>query len=182
MKQLFMMLLATIVLVACKDKKKEMLDPSANVYISAQMPKSLTKAQGLLTPKEIVEKATMMQAIRPDDDNRHYNFSFQDFNRDIEKERFAFLAMDIINFGLGYLQKDFIVSRDYIFVIRNSDLKITDTIAYIPNAVMIKAEREIRAAYAAEEYTEVYRLFQNAFAFIPINGAEWLKLKAKNEN
>ena len=44
-----------------------------------------------------------------------------------------------------------------------------DTIAYVPNDVINTACPLIEAAYADENYTEVYRLFNEAFTFIPIS-------------
>ena len=43
-----------------------------------------------------------------------------------------------------------------------------DTIAYIPDAVINTARPLIESAFADENYNEVYRLFNEAFTFIPI--------------
>lgn len=56
-----------------------------------------------------------------------------------------------------------------------------DTIAYIPNSVLHYAKERIRAAYDKGDYTTVYALFNKAFTFKPITGAEWRALKAKGE-
>jgi hypothetical protein len=56
-----------------------------------------------------------------------------------------------------------------------------DTIAYIPNSVLRNAKGLIRAAYDKGDYTTVYALFNKAFTFKPITGAEWRALKAKGE-
>lgn len=50
---------------------------------------------------------------------------------------------------------------------------------YIPNAVMEKAEKDIKAAYEAGNIDEVYRLFHEAFTAIPCTEKEWLALKEK---
>ncbi|MEG1936930.1 MAG: hypothetical protein RR132_05245 [Rikenellaceae bacterium] len=54
-----------------------------------------------------------------------------------------------------------------------------DTCAYIPNAVMIEAEKNIKAAYARGDYAACYKLFDTALTFYPITGAEWRALKAQ---
>lgn len=53
-----------------------------------------------------------------------------------------------------------------------------DTIAYIPNSVMEEATKKIEAAYNDSNYTEVYKLFNEAFTFKPITAKQWKKLKA----
>lgn len=57
-----------------------------------------------------------------------------------------------------------------------------DTLGYIPNAVVRKAEADIKAAFNAKDYDECMRLFREAYVFIPITGPEWRELKAKGEN
>ena len=46
-----------------------------------------------------------------------------------------------------------------------------DTIAYIPNNVMRTAESQIKIAYDAQDYEEVYRIFNEAFTFLAGNRA-----------
>lgn len=53
-----------------------------------------------------------------------------------------------------------------------------DTVAYIPNAVLNKARVEIMDAFAREDYEACYRLFDEAFVFVPTTGAKWRALKA----
>lgn len=57
-----------------------------------------------------------------------------------------------------------------------------DTLGYIPNAVVRKAEADIKAAFNAKDYDKCMRLFREAYVFIPITGPEWRELKAKGEN
>ena len=91
---------------------------------------------------------------------------------------------DIIN-QKGEYHPNFIEGTDCVLVrIINLDMpnQIIDTVAYIPNSVIRTAETQIKAAYAALDNEEVYRIFNEAFTFIPITGAEWRTLKANNEN
>lgn len=53
-----------------------------------------------------------------------------------------------------------------------------DTIAYIPNSVVLKARAEITEALNREDFTECYRLFDEAFVYVPITGEKWRALKA----
>ena len=57
-----------------------------------------------------------------------------------------------------------------------------DTIAYVPNSVLREAEEKIYKAYADSNYTEVYRLFHEAYKFIPITGKQWQRLKEAGKN
>lgn len=53
-----------------------------------------------------------------------------------------------------------------------------DTIAYIPNKILKKAQEDIKAAYAIEDFTTCYKLFDESFVFVPITGAKWRAMKA----
>lgn len=55
-----------------------------------------------------------------------------------------------------------------------------DTIAYLPNAILRKAEQDIYKAYADSNFNEVYRIFHEGFKFKPITGKMWRELKEKN--
>ena len=54
-----------------------------------------------------------------------------------------------------------------------------DTIAYIPNRVLRDAEEKIVKAYSDSNYTEVYKLFNEAYKFVPTTGKQYRKLKEK---
>ncbi len=57
-----------------------------------------------------------------------------------------------------------------------------DTIAYVPNAQLEKAEPLVRAAFAKGDYEACYKILEKAYTFIPITGAQWRKLKAEKKN
>ncbi|MEG2755908.1 MAG: hypothetical protein RR931_04790 [Mucinivorans sp.] len=83
----------------------------------------------------------------------------------------------------GELETNLIRARDYLFTkMDKTTVETQDTIAYIPNAVMIDAEIKIRAAFSAGDFAACYRLFEEAFVFKPTTGAEWLELKAQGAN
>ena len=89
------------------------------------------------------------------------------------------------------LDDGWIASRDVRLEINNIDPIKTDdgvvipaetkVIAYIPNAKMDEAQKAIRKAWEAKDNEEVYRLFNEAFTFIPITNNEWEALKEKGE-
>jgi hypothetical protein len=91
-------------------------------------------------------------------------------------------ATDVIMLD-GALQTDFITAIDVVLVHYDQDnFTGKDTIAYIPNSVLRTAETAIRAAYAAQDIEACYTVFNEAYTFTPITGAEWRALKAINEN
>ena len=51
-----------------------------------------------------------------------------------------------------------------------------DTIAYIPNTVLRSAETRIKALFAEKNYEPIYAIFNDAYTFIPISGAEYKAL------
>ena len=59
---------------------------------------------------------------------------------------------------------------------------VVDTIAYLPTSIMREAQVKIEKAFADSNYTEVYRLFNEAFRFKPITAKKWRELKAKGLN
>ena len=63
----------------------------------------------------------------------------------------------------GDFYKDFLYGYDVYITGTNRD-----TIAYIPDSTLINAREAIETAYNDSNYTEVYRLFNEAFIFIPL--------------
>lgn len=78
----------------------------------------------------------------------------------------------------GALLEGYITAYDMV-IERELAVNTYDTIAYIPNSQMRVAEVLIREAYANQDES-IYDIFNNAFKFIPITGAEWRSLKAEN--
>lgn len=56
-----------------------------------------------------------------------------------------------------------------------------DTIAYIPNQKMRDNLKIVQEYYDNKEFDGVYQMFDTAYNFIPITGADWLKLKAEGK-
>lgn len=179
MKQLVIcaVALVAVALTACQDKKDNgKLDPEAKVYISpAQGVKADTENPKHLTARQIVEQANALTGV---------NFGIMgvdDWNRDLERNRIIGVSTWVVAQD-GTLETGLIKARDMILVTLDYGNIPRDTIAYLPNAVMIEAEKKIRAAYDVENYEACYKLFEEAFVFYPITGAEWLALKAAGNN
>jgi hypothetical protein len=94
-------------------------------------------------------------------------------------------ATDIVSLGYPsdtlYLVQDFLGAEDLVLYAVNESGIGRDTIAYIPNSVMKLADDSIYSAFEKKDYTTIYSLFNTAFTFIPITGAEWRALKAVNK-
>lgn len=52
-----------------------------------------------------------------------------------------------------------------------------DTVSYIPNSLMRRNEKILDSLFAVKDYEGCYQMFDTAYRFIPITGAEWLQLK-----
>lgn len=130
--------------------------------------------------------------------------------RDTTSENPALLMFgtDIIG-TYGEFQKDFLYARDIVITAVRYKGRLTtyndqhsydpndypnslaaaiqkegvgDTIAYLPTSVMREAQIKIEKAFADSNYTEVYKLFNEAFRFKPITAKKWKELKAQGLN
>lgn len=141
----------------------------------------------ILTPREVVEQASVFLFTDPLSGKIDANLSINDKQKDVENERIMMWGEMIIN-NLGSKDGSEYHLDDYFFKLR--DLRILapykeegvdNIIAYIPNARMEQAEIDIRREYEAGNYDEVYRLFQELYTAIPINNDGWKALKEKGE-
>lgn len=189
MKNLFIILLAAIAVVGCKkDKNNGMLDPNAKIAINpAPGIKSRTDNPNHLSAKEIVEQATIMSWWNYKiTGTNSIERGFNDAQRDVANCRLYMASTDVVD-ELGRLTLEFIEGEDYILEAwynweASNPNFYKDTIAYIPNVVIRAAETKIKAAYAAKDYAQCYKLMDEAFTYTPITGAEWRALKAEGKN
>lgn len=206
MKKLLYLLIALmgISLTACNSDKNDIpevkkpigkLDPSAFVRIEAEKGVKVRATDDQYTEDgerlyTAFEVAKYGAALKP----TGKRFGDQ---RDTLSQNPALLMFgtDIITMD-GELHRTFIDARDNVIVQFSLDGKpLTyddimailddriyrvkeDTIAYIPNSVMDEATKKIEEAYNDSNYTEVYRLFNEAFTFKPITAKQWKRLKA----
>ena len=180
MKKLIYLLLS-VALFACTDNiyqsgKTINIRPAQGAWnAGAQKAKATT---GHLSALEIVKQADIMRLIIGTSVG-DVGFASKDTITPCLKR----YGTDIISSD-GKLVPDFLEATDCVierFYDSGTPKFRRDTIAYIPNSVIRAAEIEIKAAYDKKEYDTVYRLFETAFTFQPITGAEWRELKKLNQ-
>lgn len=190
MKQLILLsaLALGVAFTSCKKENKGgRLDPNAKVALN---PAPGTKAYDPenpdhLTAKQITERATIISYWNEDYTTANaIEREFTPEQRDLDNNRLMMWGTDVVG-ALGELTTVFIEGHDFIleeWTNRGLPTFKKDTIAYIPNAVIRAAEQKIKAAYYAENYTECYRLMDEAFTYTPITAAELRELKAAGQN
>lgn len=182
-------LLSTIILVACaasvftacqKDDNKGKLDPNAKVYVSPAPGVKAAKDTLHLSAREIVLQAEGILFNTPGVGSTS-SMGVDDWNRDTINNRIM-LGSTCVIASDGKLDSTFIDSRDMLLVILDGRNHPTDTIAYVSDKTLEVAAKTIREAYNREDYASCYRLFEQAFTFVPITGKEWRALKAVGDN
>lgn len=168
MKKIIFILIAVLALTAC-DKKKDvpkLLDPNATITIKpAKNTRALIEGK---TALEIVQQCASMKLKSMWFDNKLSespvigSYTFHERQKDYTIPALKMLASDVILYG--ELSMDFIEAYDVFLVERGKG----DTIAYIPNEVLLEAKTKIVKAYNDENYEEVYRLFDEAYVFYPM--------------
>ena len=167
-------LLVGLLLISCNPEDvpetKGKLDPNAMIVIKPAKGVQLRSAVTGLTALEVVERATSMKLQMryfDDLDNGQYKIAGRGFNEETMKDfnipALKMLGIDVINAQGEYIRDLTTAKSVYITDING------DTLAYVPDDVINNARPLIEAAYAEENYTEVYRLFDEAFTFLPIS-------------
>lgn len=188
------MLAIAFVLVGCKKKTdlSGLIDAGIAVNGTTQTTKTITvPAPGEMTPEDSVAFVVKYAYEWWSAGNRHRMFASQD--RDFEHNRLMFYGIDVMydEETLGLLITDD-SNYDIVFVVAYTqegvaqtdvdfnpgEITRLDTVAYIPNEVLFRARREIKAAFAAKDYERCFDLFDKAFIFVPTTGAKWRALKA----
>lgn len=193
-------LLLAVAVAGCREKpqekeKQKVLDPGAMLYINVKT-NSTMKAETdtkdpieypILTPREVVEQASVFLFTDPLSGKIDANLSINDKQKDVENERIMMWGEMIINnegskdLSVYHLDDYFFKLRDLRILGSNKEEGVDNIIAYIPNARMEQAEIDIKKAYEAGNYDEVYRLFQELYTALPINNDGWKALKEKGE-
>jgi len=173
MKKLILFLFSIILLSSCDPNNDDVLDkgkldPNAMILIKpAKGVQTRSNVVGL-TGLEVVENAVNIKWQSNWSDNTHWDDvkdiarTFIEEHRDYNKPALLMWGTDIITQNGDYY-KDFIYGFNVVITDVNND-----TIAYIPDAVINTARPLIEQAYNDENYTEVYRLFNEAFTFLPM--------------
>lgn len=184
MKKVLFLTLAVITLLASCCKTKDQPNILKGVTLNINVKESLRseKNQKLFTPREIVEKTFVMEFFATED-NVLSTRGFSDAQRDYVNNRLKMWASDIIRErdGVIELQTYFLTARD-VTLLQGINEDRSDTIAYIPNAVLEKAYKEIKEAFDKEEYQKVYDLFETAYTAIPTTGEIYKQLKKEGKN
>lgn len=173
-------ILAILLFAGCEKEPitKGKLDPNALISI-----RPAAGVKSYLSAKEIV-KQTYELSFYPKNASLPAARGFSPAQRDTINVRLLMWGTDIID-QQGLYHSNFIEGRDFVFR-KAVDLghypPIYDTLAYIPNSVITEAREKIVTAFADSNYTEVYRLFDVAFSFTPIDGQAWRALKASGQN
>lgn len=167
-----LLLLVGLLLISCDPENvpepKGKLDPNAMITIRPAKGVQLRSTVSGLTALEIVEQTMGITFQSNYFSNRYYDEikildrGFGDNQRDYNLPALLMFSTDIIETDGSY-QRDFIYGTEFYLI--NSDL---DTIGFIPQQVIDDARVKIELALADENYTEVYRLFNEAFTFLPI--------------
>ncbi len=172
MKKILFLLLAVALFVNCDPKDvpepKGKLDPTAMILLKPAKGVQLRSTVKDLTALQIVEDGYLITFQSNYADNQYSDVAkemsrgFNEDQKDFSIPALKMFGIDVINAQGEYL-KDF--THGFSFFIENIN---GDTIATIPDAVLNIARPQIEAAYADSNYTEVYRIFNEAFTFLPI--------------
>lgn len=175
MKKILLLICLSFLLFNCSKDKNKIWDTDAVVSLR---PEAGVKSEETLSAKEIVKQTS---GLRYWHSSFHLpsGYAFAENQRDLTNNRLIIRSWEIIDPNHG-LVPFFIEATDLVFIKIEND-KITDTLAYIPNATLRAAETIMKAAYAAEDYDTCYNTFDNAWKFIPITGAQWRELKKQGK-
>ena len=177
MKKVIYLFTVVLLMAACKgnEPQNKRFDPNAMIVIRGQQTQGVSPSQKAmidgLTDLEIVQKAGNIKWMS------HWSFNyyekipvtiartFGDKDKDFNKPALLMQGIDIIGYdeGKNFLYKGFLYGYD-VFITDT----LNDTIAYVPNEVLEKARKPIEEAWERGDYDAVYRMFNEAFTFLPI--------------
>ena len=166
-------LLVGLLLISCDPEKdipdvKGKFDPNAMIVIKPANGVQLRSAIADLTALQIVQQTLSIKWQSHWFDNTYWDDvkvigrGFREDQKDFNIPALKMLGIDIIDDN-GVYYKDFIYGFNVVITDANND-----TIAYVPDEVINAARPLIEAAFADSNYTEVYRIFNEAFTFRPI--------------
>ncbi len=173
MKKILFLLIVLLAFASCEKDKVEIdkgkLDPNATITIRpAEGVKTRATISGL-TALEVVEQAVSIKYHSHYFDNKYDEHiksiarMFDEVLKDYDTPALKMYGYDVIS-----LEGDYYRDLTYAINVVITDVK-GDTIAFVPDKVISDARPLIETAYADENYTEVYRLFDEAFVFTPVS-------------
>lgn len=184
MKTIIFATALVLMLAGCSKEPTQQLNPNAMISIRADLTAtSLTKA-GHLSNLEIIRQAYDMNWHNEQLSGTQIIRGIIDAHRDEVNLRILMWGTDIIDQDGNYVT-DFIEGKDFVIrrnLVPPGQNPVYDTIAYIPQSIIMAARTHIRTAYDQGDYRTVYDLFDHAFTFRATTGAEWRALKAQGKN
>lgn len=177
MKKLISLLFIFGLLLSCDPKPeieddKGQLDPNAKIVLRPDKSVKTRSIIGGYTGLQVVQEALNIYWRSHWFDNRYYDEekiiarTFIEELKDYNKPALLMWGTDIIS-QEGDFTKDFIYGYSVVITDVNND-----TIAFVPDSVINNARPLIEAAYNDKNYTECYRLFNEAFTFLPFPAEE----------
>lgn len=166
MKKLLFLLIMVATLVACEKEEPFKLDPDAMILLRGDENTTKSLVNGL-TPLQIVENGVNIKIQSHYAGNIYYEdlqeitYTFAETQKDFSIPALKMWGTSIIS-QEGEYYKDFTHGFN-VYITDNNN----DTIAQVPDEVIINAKLLIEAAFEAEDYEEVYRIFNDAFTFQP---------------
>ena len=193
MKKSFLLaiVLASVILLGCEKDEKGGIDPNSTVNIRGKM--SLKSTDVPAEVKFVVKYAVEFICFSESGNKGGVGRGFSDAQRDSVSYMLKWFGQDVIQNGydgkqyLGWTMTDI---KDIYLIARfdKSDRPInprgtfipgqvayTDTIGRIPNDVVMRARKEVTAAFAAGNYERCYQLFDSAYVFVPMIKDKWRK-------
>lgn len=170
-------LLVGLLLISCDPKKdipeiedstKGEFNPSAMIIIRPAIGVQLRSTVSNLTGLQVVEQAVNIKWQSHYFSNAYHDIakdiarSFNPNQKDFQIPALKMLGIDVIS-GEGEYYRDFTYGFNVVITDTNND-----TIAFVPDSVINNARPLIETAFSDSNYTEVYRIFEEAFTFLPI--------------
>lgn len=172
MKKILFLLIVSLAFASC-DKKdlpepKGKLNPNAMITIRPAKGVQLRSTISNLTALEIVQNAVNIKFQSHYfgnvffDDAKLLARTFGEGYKDYQIPALKMLGIDVITSD-GEYYKDLTHAFNVVITDGNND-----TIAFVPDAVINNARTLIENAYQNQDFNEVYRIFNEAFTFLPI--------------
>lgn len=169
MKKIILFLSVALVFAGCEPKDdvadKGKLDPNATILIKPAA--NIRSTVPGLTGLEVVQQAVNIKWQTHYSNNVYFEEpqkiarTFTDSQKDYEIPALKMLGVDVITQDGDYY-RDLTYAFNVVITDNNND-----TIAYVSDNVISQARTLIESAFNDENYTEVYRLFDETFTFLP---------------
>ena len=173
----FLLLIATTILTFACTPETIYVDAVEHIYINVNKPTSPEQ----LSSEEIVKQTYAIKGFNQNYLNMPGDHIWQTEIKNDQRlpltKQFKLPGLMVID-DEGLINTHFIKSSNIILVRQKIDNKNAfDTIAYIPNSNMNKANSSIINAFNQSRYEECYKIFEELFIFTPITGEQYLKIK-----